>query len=283
MPVIKIEIEIKAPIERVFDLARCIELHEETMSKTNERAVDGVTKGLINLGETVTWQATHFGVKQKLTSKITEYDRPFKFRDIMLKGAFKSFTHDHFFEQRGDKVLMKDIFDYESPFWIPGKIYEKSINRKKFTDKKEQPKTKIDAGFSLIFNLRFDQRDRLLDLKDRFGQSDASAFLFANLEIEFRAFLILFNRFDFVPARRKFAVGQPVFINPQNIFAHHQPAEHRQKINREKRRREKKVADILPYGKYHEHSEKKQKRYYGNYYRALQIGGRDGVKADEFT
>ncbi len=122
MPVIEIEIEINAPIERVFDLARCIYLHEETMSKTNEKAIGGITKGLINLGETVTWQATHFGIRQKLTSKITEYDRPFHFQDAMIKGVFKRFTHDHFFERKGEKILMRDVFDYTSPLWILGKI-----------------------------------------------------------------------------------------------------------------------------------------------------------------
>jgi len=122
MPVIKTEIEINAPVERVFDLARCIDLHEETMSKTKEKAIGGVTKGLINLGETVTWQATHFGIRQKLTSKITEYDRPFHFRDAMTKGAFKRFTHDHFFAPQDGSVLMKDVFDYDSPLWILGKI-----------------------------------------------------------------------------------------------------------------------------------------------------------------
>jgi ligand-binding SRPBCC domain-containing protein len=122
MPVIEIEVEINAPVERVFDLARCIDLHEETMAKTGEKAIGGVTRGLINLGETVTWQATHFGIRQKLTSKISAYDRPFHFRDVMLKGAFKRFTHDHFFELKGKKVLMKDIFDYDSPLWIFGRI-----------------------------------------------------------------------------------------------------------------------------------------------------------------
>ena len=122
MPVIEIKIEINAPLERIFDLARCIDLHEETMSKSGEKAVDGITKGLITLGETVTWQATHFGIEQKLTSKITEFKRPFHFQDVMLKGAFKRFTHDHFFEQTGEKVLMKDVFDYDSPLWILGKI-----------------------------------------------------------------------------------------------------------------------------------------------------------------
>ncbi len=122
MPVIKIEFEIDAPIERVFDLARCIDLHKETMAKSGEKAIGGVTKGLINLGETVTWQATHFGIRQKLTSKITAYDRPHYFQDIMLKGAFKRFTHDHFFQLKGENVSMRDVFDYDSPLWILGKI-----------------------------------------------------------------------------------------------------------------------------------------------------------------
>ena len=74
MPIIKLETEINAPIERVFDLVRCIDLHAETMRKHDEKAVGGVTEGLININETVTWEATHFGIRQKLTSKITIFD-----------------------------------------------------------------------------------------------------------------------------------------------------------------------------------------------------------------
>lgn len=122
MPIIKIEIIVDSPPERVFDLARCIDLHEETMQQTGEKAIAGVTKGLINLNETVTWEATHFGIKQKLTSKITMFDRPHRFRDSMVKGAFARFDHDHYFEERDGKTLMRDIFDYDSPFWFFGKI-----------------------------------------------------------------------------------------------------------------------------------------------------------------
>ena len=122
MPLIKLKTIIIAPIERVFDLARCIDLHEKTMSKHNEKAIAGVTKGLINLGETVTWKATHFGISQRLTSKITKYDRPKYFQDVMLKGAFKNFIHDHFFEKNESGTIMRDVFNYESPMWILGKI-----------------------------------------------------------------------------------------------------------------------------------------------------------------
>jgi ligand-binding SRPBCC domain-containing protein len=122
MPIIKIEFRVNAPLERVFDLARCIDLHEATMMKQGEKAIAGVTKGLIKLGETVTWEATHFSVKQNLTSKITQYERPRHFRDSMVEGVFKRFDHDHFFEHSGAQTLMKDIFDYDSPLGFLGNI-----------------------------------------------------------------------------------------------------------------------------------------------------------------
>lgn len=122
MPVITLETKINAPIERVFDLSRCIDLHETTMTNHQEKAVAGVMKGLINLDETVTWEAVHFGVRQKLTSKITIYDRPHHFRDSLVSGAFKRFDHDHFFEEKDHIIIMRDIFDYDSPYSIFGAI-----------------------------------------------------------------------------------------------------------------------------------------------------------------
>ena len=122
MPIIKLETVVEAPIERVFDLVRCIDLHAATMKNHNEKAVDGITKGLINPNETVTWEATHFGVRQKLTSKITSFNRPHHFQDAMVSGAFKRFTHDHYFTEINSGTSIEDVFDYESPLGILGKI-----------------------------------------------------------------------------------------------------------------------------------------------------------------
>ena len=108
---------ISVPIERCFDLARGIDLHMRSTERTREIAVAGVTSGLIGPGQEVTWEATHFCVRQKLTSRITAYDRPFHFRDSQIRGAFKRFDHDHFFQKMpGGETLMRDIFDYDSPF-----------------------------------------------------------------------------------------------------------------------------------------------------------------------
>lgn len=122
MPIINLETVINAPAERVFDLSRSIDLHADSMAHTKEKAVAGVTKGLINLGETVTWEATHFGIRQQLTSKITICERPTRFGDTMVSGAFARFDHEHIFEEIDGKTLMRDLFDYDSPLGFVGKI-----------------------------------------------------------------------------------------------------------------------------------------------------------------
>ena len=81
MPKIELITSIRSTPEICFDLSRSIDLHQISTAKTNEKAIAGIITGLINLGETVTWEATHFGITQKLTSKITAFKRPFHFRD----------------------------------------------------------------------------------------------------------------------------------------------------------------------------------------------------------
>ena len=120
MPVIRHEIFIDAPIDVCFDLARNVEVHTETTSNSKERAVAGVTKGLMEKGDTVTWEAIHLGVKQKLTAKIIEMEKPATFTDVMIKGAFHSFTHVHEFIESGTGTIMKDSFLYQSPFGMLG-------------------------------------------------------------------------------------------------------------------------------------------------------------------
>src|SRR5690606_7488254 len=99
MPKIELTTEINSSLEICFDLSRSIDFHSISTAKTKEKAIAGRTKGLITLNETVTWQATHFGIRQKLTSKITAFDSPNYFIDEQIKGIFKSIHHLHTFEK----------------------------------------------------------------------------------------------------------------------------------------------------------------------------------------
>jgi len=121
MPEISLTTEIAAPVETVFDLSRSVDLHVDSTAQTNERAVAGRTSGLMELGETVTWEATHFFVRQRLTVEIVEFDRPNHFRDSMLSGAFAHFDHDHDFHEHSDGTLMTDRFNFTSPLGWLGK------------------------------------------------------------------------------------------------------------------------------------------------------------------
>ena len=124
MPLIELSTFIRAPRERVFDLARSIDAHQDSTTGTHERAIAGVTRGLIGLNDEVTWEARHFGVTQTLSVRITAFDRPNHFQDGMLTGAFKRMQHDHFFSDLRDGSLMQDRFEFEAPLGLLGRIAE---------------------------------------------------------------------------------------------------------------------------------------------------------------
>lgn len=125
MPKIHVTSFINAPIERVFDLSRSINLHQISTQQTNEKAIAGTINGLINKNETVTWEAKHFFKKRRFTSKITAMERPFSFTDEMIKGDFKSFYHEHHFKTVDNGTIMIDLLDFESPYGVFGK----TVNR----------------------------------------------------------------------------------------------------------------------------------------------------------
>jgi ligand-binding SRPBCC domain-containing protein len=122
MPVIELTTSIAAPIDRVFDLARSIDLHMNSTSSTGERAIAGVTTGLIGQEQEVTWRARHFGIWQSLTVRISTFERPTHFADTMVRGAFHRMEHHHYFESTADGTIMRDVFTFQSPLGILGRI-----------------------------------------------------------------------------------------------------------------------------------------------------------------
>lgn len=125
MITIRLSTAIAAPRERVFDLARSIDLHTRSLDWTGEEPVAGRMSGLIELGETVTWRARHLGVRQRLTSRISGYERPGWFQDVMVRGAFAWMEHDHWFDATPDGgTVLRDEFRFAAPLGILGRIVE---------------------------------------------------------------------------------------------------------------------------------------------------------------
>jgi ligand-binding SRPBCC domain-containing protein len=100
---------------------------------TRERAVAGVTTGLIGDGESVTWRGRHFGLMLEHTSKITQYEPPTFFQDVMTAGLFKSFEHDHRFQEQEGATVMRDEIRFSAPFGVLGLMVERMVLRNYLT------------------------------------------------------------------------------------------------------------------------------------------------------
>lgn len=124
MTTINLTTKINAPLKTVFDASRNIDIHQQSASKSNEKAISGITSGLINLNETVTWRGKHFGIYLTHKSRITAMSFYDYFVDEMEEGKFKTFKHEHFFKEINGVTIMTDQLHYETPFGIIGKLFD---------------------------------------------------------------------------------------------------------------------------------------------------------------
>lgn len=115
---------IAAPVQRCFDLSRSVAIHLQSTQHTGERVVAGRTEGLFETGDTVTWEARHLGIVQRLSVRITAMQAPFFFEDEMIKGAFSAMRHRHSFREEGTNTVMEDVFHYTVPFGIIGRAFD---------------------------------------------------------------------------------------------------------------------------------------------------------------
>lgn len=124
MATIEVVTHIEAPLERCFHLALSVDLHAVSARQTSEEVIAGVRSGILQLHDSVTFRARHFGIWQTLTSKVTALQAPAYFRDDMQQGAFKRMWHAHYFEQAGPATLMRDVFVFTSPLGWLGKLVD---------------------------------------------------------------------------------------------------------------------------------------------------------------
>ncbi len=118
---------IGAPIERCFDLARSVEVHLLANIHSGEQAlaIGGVTSGLPELSQQVTWRAKHFGLWHTLTSEYTAMQSPTYFQATMVKGLFRSMQADHYFRTLPSGATeMKDLFRVAAPLPLLGPLAE---------------------------------------------------------------------------------------------------------------------------------------------------------------
>lgn len=125
MPTLTLVTQIHAPIELCFDFCRDLDVHARTLPHTRERLVGDKTGGLAEVGDVLTFEATHLCVRQRLTSRITVFERPVLFADEALSGAFQSLRHVHAFTAIDGGTLMRDMLTWTAPLGPLGIIADK--------------------------------------------------------------------------------------------------------------------------------------------------------------
>ena len=133
MPRLELETRIAAPPEICFDLSLDVDLHMASTFPSQERAIAGVTSGVMGLGDEVTWEARHFGLSWHMTSRIVEHERPHRFIDEMRRGPFGRWRHIHLFEPIDGGTRMRDEIDFASPFTPLGRLVDMVVLRRYMT------------------------------------------------------------------------------------------------------------------------------------------------------
>jgi ligand-binding SRPBCC domain-containing protein len=130
MAIIHLTTFISAPIERVFDLSRSMDLHKRSMSHTREEAIGGITSGLIEMDQFVTWKARHLGKTRILKTKITAMNKPHMFIDEQVVGDLKKLRHEHHFKSVNNGTIMIDLFKFITPFGKAGQLFNRYYLKK---------------------------------------------------------------------------------------------------------------------------------------------------------
>ncbi len=131
MNTIRLTTWIDAPVERCFHLSLSIDLHVASARSTHERAVDGVTSGLIAEGETVTFRGRHLLLPRKHVSRIEMLRPCIYFREVMVAGSFRHFEHDHHFAAMDDGTRIRDEIRFSMPYGVLGRAASKLYVRRR--------------------------------------------------------------------------------------------------------------------------------------------------------
>lgn len=125
MPRLILTTTIPAPAQDCFVLSLSVDAHSASMRGSGERAVAGVTEGVMTLGDTVTWQARHLGVPVRMTSTISVHEAPHRFVDEQTAGPFRRWWHEHTFEETPVGTVMTDRVDFAAPLGPLGRLVER--------------------------------------------------------------------------------------------------------------------------------------------------------------
>ncbi len=128
-------VNVRAPVERCFDLARSVDLHVDSSTEIGARAVGGRRGGRSGDGDVTTWSARFFGMRFSMTTRIEDFAPPTGFGDRLTRGLLKNFAHVYRFAPTPDGgCVMSDELSVAAPFGPLGWLVERGYLKRRMQD-----------------------------------------------------------------------------------------------------------------------------------------------------
>jgi ligand-binding SRPBCC domain-containing protein len=128
MPVtIEVVSTVGAAPPRVFDLKLDVDVHTASQHDSDESAATRDGRRQLLLGDEVTFRARHFGIRWRMTSRITAYQRPHRFVDEQVHGPFRLLCHEHLFTPAGTGTTMTDRMTIAAPLGPLGAVVTRLV------------------------------------------------------------------------------------------------------------------------------------------------------------
>ncbi|MGS2619643.1 SRPBCC family protein [Micromonospora sp. LZ34] len=119
---------INAPPSVVFDLELDVDVHTASMHASQETATTSTGRRQLALGDEVTFRARHFGLRWRMTTRITVYERPYRFVDEQTQGPFRVLRHEHQFQDlNGVGTHMTDRMIIVAPLGLLGAVVARAL------------------------------------------------------------------------------------------------------------------------------------------------------------
>lgn len=116
--------EINASLQEVWNFfSNPVNLKAITPGYMNFIITSAELPAQIYTGQLITYKVSPLlGIPLNWETEITDVEPLKLFVDNQRKGPYKLWRHTHLFEQKGDKVLMTDIVEYELPMGFIGTL-----------------------------------------------------------------------------------------------------------------------------------------------------------------
>jgi ligand-binding SRPBCC domain-containing protein len=125
---------IRLPIEEVFDFFSNAEnLNLLTPGKLNFKILTPLPVKM-EKGTLIDYKISIMGIPFKWRTEITDWEPPFRFVDIQLKGPYKVWIHEHVFKKENGSTIVTDNVNYKSKGWILEPVIQKLFIEKKLEE-----------------------------------------------------------------------------------------------------------------------------------------------------